>query len=110
MVILYKENDKENDKQKEFQMRKPKEFTIETTRYRSYGEDSVRTETGTLEYFIDYFGYTLEVGKSWEREKGNKKINIKPKGIKSLITNINNAVNNAAANGYSTTSYRLIEE
>lgn len=63
----------------------------------------------TLEEFIQYFGYTLEVGKSWEHEKGNKKINPQPKTIKSLITNINNAENNAAANGYSGTWYELKE-
>lgn len=65
--------------------------------------------TRTLEEFIKYFGYTLEVGKSWEQEKGNKKINLQPKSIKSLITNINNAENNAASNGYSGTQYELKE-
>lgn len=63
----------------------------------------------TTEEFIEYFRYTLEVGKSWEHEKGNKKINLQPKTIKSLITNINNAENNAAANGYSGTWYELKE-
>jgi hypothetical protein len=63
--------------------------------------------TRTLEEFIKYFSYTLEVGKSWEHEKGNKKINLQPKSIKTLITNINNAENNAAANGYSGTWYEL---
>jgi hypothetical protein len=29
--------------------------------------------TGTLDYLVNnYFGYTLECGQSWEREKGNK--------------------------------------
>ena len=63
---------------------------------------------GTLEYLISgYFGYTLECGQSYEREKGNKKINTNPKSAKSLVTNLNNAVNNSAANGYSSTSYSL---
>ncbi len=70
---------------------------------------SVREVKGTLDYLInDYFGYTLECGKSYERERGNKKINCNPKSAKSLITNLNNAVNNSAANGYSQTSYELI--
>ena len=64
----------------------------------------------TLEEFIQYFAYTLEVGQSWQHEKGNKKINRRPKTIKSLISNLNNAVNNAAANGYSDTWYELKEE
>lgn len=63
--------------------------------------------TDTLENLIQYFSYTLEVGKSWEHEKGNKKINKNPKTIKSLITNLNNATNNAASNGYSGKSYKL---
>ena len=53
----------------------------------------------TLEEAIDYYGYTLEVGASWAHEKGNKKIDRNPKTIKSLITNLNNASNNAARNG-----------
>ena len=63
---------------------------------------------GTLEYLVkDYFGYTLEVGASWQHEKGNKKVDRNPKSIKALITNLNNAVNNAAANGYAGKYYYL---
>ena len=63
--------------------------------------------TGTVESLIKDFKYTLECGKSWEYEKGNKKINVNPKGIKSLVTNLNNASNNSAANGYSGVYYSL---
>lgn len=59
----------------------------------------------TLAEAIEYYGYTLEKGASWQHEKGNKKINRAPKTIQSLITNLNNAENNAAANGYSGASY-----
>ncbi len=59
------------------------------------------SEIGTLEELIKYFSYVLEVGQSWEHEKGNKKINRSPKSIGSLITNIYNAKNNAASDGYS---------
>ena len=62
----------------------------------------------TIEEAHDYFMYTLEKGASWEHEKGNKKINLKPKTIKSLISNLNNAVNNAAANGYAGETYFVI--
>ena len=53
----------------------------------------------TVAEAVDYFGYTLEVGASWAHEKGNRKINRNPTTIKSLITNLNNASNNAARNG-----------
>lgn len=63
---------------------------------------------GTLPELIERFSYTLEKGKSWERERGNKKINMNPKTIKSLVSNLNNAVDNAAANGYSEVHYELV--
>ena len=62
----------------------------------------------TIEEAHAYFSYTLEKGASWSHEKGNKKINLKPKTIKSLISNLNNAVNNAAANGYAGVTYFVI--
>lgn len=66
--------------------------------------------TGTIEELTEYFGYTLEVGKSWEHERGNRKVNLHPKTGKQLVTSLNNATNNAAANGYSGTYYELKEE
>lgn len=62
----------------------------------------------TLPGLIDYFGYTLMKGKSWEHERGNKKINTHPKTAASLVTNLNNAERNAAANGCPSTWYELI--
>jgi hypothetical protein len=53
----------------------------------------------TVAEAVEYYGYTLEVGASWSHEKGNKKINRNPTTIKSLLTNLNNASNNAARNG-----------
>ena len=53
----------------------------------------------TVAEAVDYFGYTLECGASWQHERGNKKINRNPKTIKSLITNLNNASDNTARNG-----------
>lgn len=63
--------------------------------------------TGTVAELVENFHYTLEKGKSWERERGNKKINMNPKSISSLISNLNNAENNAAANGFSGTYFSL---
>lgn len=66
-----------------------------------------RVSTGTLAELVQSFSYTLEVGKSYERERGNAKINMNPKNIEALVKNIDNAKNNAAANGYSGNSYRV---
>ena len=82
--------------------------TYKLRQYRR-GESNVLDEARTVEEWTQYFGYTLEVGQSWQHEKGNRKINRKPTTIKSLITNVNNALNNAARNGYSGTYYELEE-
>jgi len=63
---------------------------------------------GTLAELIQSFSYTLECGASWQHEKGRKKINQEPKTIKSLITNIYNAKNNSARNGYCGESYDFV--
>jgi hypothetical protein len=54
-----------------------------------------------LAELIEYYSYTLETGKSYEHERGNRKINLNPKSIESLVQNLNNAKSNAAANGRS---------
>ena len=64
---------------------------------------------GTIDELNKHFKYTLEKGASWEHEKGNKKINLNPRSGKVLVKNLNNAENNAAANGYSQISFRLEE-
>lgn len=63
----------------------------------------------TISEAVDYYSYTLTSGSSWSHEKGNKKINCNPKTIKSLITNLNNAVNNSAADGYANITYTAKE-
>jgi hypothetical protein len=60
-----------------------------------------RSKSGTLAELIEYYSYTLETGKSYEHERGNRKINLNPKSIESLVQNLNNAKDNAAANGSS---------
>lgn len=82
--------------------RKPKIFKIEPSKN---GRD-YSPSIGTIPELIEAYSYTLEVGASWQHEKGNKKINENPRGIKSLITNLYNAKNNAAANGYSGWDYK----
>lgn len=60
---------------------------------------------GTIDYLVNAFSYTLEVGASWQYEKGNHKINRNPKNINSLAKNLQWAKDNAAGNGYSGTYY-----
>ena len=63
--------------------------------------------TGTVEYLTNYFRYTLEVGQSWEHERGNSKINTNPKSGEALVKNLNNAKRNSAANGNPAEYFRL---
>lgn len=79
-----------------------KTFTIITNRR---GVD--RETSGTLEELRKYFSYTLIRGESWQHEKGNRKINLNPKSITTLVNNLNNAERNSSMNGHSSTSYRL---
>ena len=86
-----------------------KEFTIATHRRSFMGrEEIISTVTGTLNDLLQYFAYTLECGKSWEHERGRRKVNMNPKTGKSLVTALNNAKNNTALNGYSDTWYELV--
>lgn len=84
-----------------------KTYTIREDRW-SYRGVRSHEYSGTLEELTNIFSYTLEVGRSWERERGNKKISIHPKTAESLVKNLNNAVNNAAANGCASKSYWLV--
>lgn len=89
-------------------MANQKVYTVKVTRTSSFGSSSSEyIHTGTLEELIRIFNYTLEVGASWEHEKGNKKINRNPKTIKSLLSNLQKAKDNAAANGYSGYRFEL---
>jgi hypothetical protein len=63
----------------------------------------------TLPELVDYYKHTLDTGRSYQHEKGNKKINTAPKSISVLIKNLNAAVNNAAANGYAGVSFTYQE-
>lgn len=82
-----------------------KRYRITYSHYRR-GEYSME---GTIEELTKAFKYTLETGQSYEHEKGNKKISLNPRGIKSLCTNLYNAKNNAAADGYGGYSFDWIE-
>lgn len=64
-----------------------------------------RSHEGTLADLTQHHSYTLQTGKSYEHEKGNKKINLKPRTISDLVKNLRNASNNSARNGYSGIHY-----
>jgi hypothetical protein len=86
-----------NNQQKDSKMKTPKTYKIIETKHYN---DRKYEMTGTLEELIEAYSYTLECGRSWQYEKGNKKIDCHPKTIKSLVKNIYNAKNNSARNGY----------
>ena len=46
-----------------------------------------RQTSGTLAELIEYFGYTLECGHSW-----NRKLQLQPKTIKSLVSTLNKCI------------------
>lgn len=81
-----------------------KTYIIETER-----KGKTKNVEGTIEELIKYFSYTLECGKSYEHEKGNKKINMNPKNGKSLVINLNKAELNRSLYGYQDTYYKLVE-
>ena len=64
----------------------PKTYTVKVTTIRSYGEDRVSEVKGTLEELIRYFGYTLEIGHSY-----NSRINTHPKTIRGFLSAIQKA-------------------
>lgn len=74
-----------------------KTYTVIKT-YR--GKDS--EVQGTLEELISYFGYTLEVGHSW-----NSKIKTKPTTIKSFISNLQKSYEEKEASCFERTFVRL---
>ena len=83
-------------------MAKAKVFRVSTIYDRSGTTSAI---VGTLSELIEAHAYTLDCGRSYQHEKGNKKINCQPKSIRSLITNLNNAVNNSASDGYAGKRY-----
>jgi len=82
----------------------PKVYKVKVSRC-SISRSSERITEGTLEELTKYFGYTLEVGNSW-----NSKINTKPKTIKSLISNVQKSVDIINGNTYTTESVELVED
>lgn len=85
-------------------------YTIEQTKSRRFGTPSKYYQTGTLPELVKAYSYTLGVGKSYETEKGNAKINMNPKTVEKLVDMLGKAKDNAAADGYSGCSFRVMAE
>ena len=66
-----------------------------------------RIYEGTLAELIETFSYTLESGAAYAHEKGNFKINRKPKTAKSLVDMLIKADHNRALNGIGMNDYWL---
>ena len=79
-------------------------YTVVKTKHRN---NSTSEQVGTIAELVEAYGYTLECGASWAHEAGNSKINKLPKTAKSLISNLNRAVNNSAADGYAGVDYAI---
>jgi len=100
-LYLYCKENKQNNPRIKI-MKTPITYTVTVTRNRIGSAEY----TGTVEHLVkQVFGYTLETGASYQHEKGNQKVNRNPKTIAQLLTALNRASNNAAANGYSGTHY-----
>lgn len=80
-----------------------KKYTIQTSRSGRGTTDRVSTYTGTVEELTSIFGYTLEVGASYDR-----KIDRRPKTIKSLMKNLEKSYDIKEGACYSRTSISLI--
>lgn len=85
-----------------------KTYKIEELRVSLYRDNITKIYEGTLDELCEMFSYTLEKGRSWQHERGNKKINLHPASIRSLVTNLNNAVSNSCSH-YTDRFYTLIE-
>lgn len=72
--------------------------------------DKNRFKKGTLAQLVEYYQSTLECGKEYEHERGNKKISLNPRNIESLVKNLNAAQDNRMANGYSEDYYFIANE
>lgn len=82
-----------------------KTYFITCNRFKFNGNSTTTVYKGTIDEFINnVFGYTLEVGNSW-----NKKVNRYPKTIKSLISNLNKAAE-ASCRFYQDRFYELSTE
>lgn len=82
-------------------MKNAKTYIIE--KYYARGGRTYQVK-GTIPQLIDYFGYTLECGNSW-----NPKIPTQPKTAKSLVSALNKSVKETQGGCYNQDFYELVE-
>ena len=87
--------------------KKVKQYQI--TKFKHATGQEYKSDIGSVADLVLYYRYTLETGRSYQHEKGNKKISLNPRTIQSLINNLNNAVNNTAINGYAGITFSYTE-
>lgn len=78
-------------------MASPKTYTV--IKHRRGRADEV---TRTLPELIEYFGYTLEAGASY-----NRQINRKPKTVKGLVSALNKAVDELQCGSFDPDFYEV---
>lgn len=84
-----------------------KTYKVKVTKIYCRGnrENSETVVEGTLDYLTNsYFGYTLEIGNSW-----NPKIKRNPKTIASFITNLQKSYEEKEAACYDRTFVELVK-
>jgi hypothetical protein len=79
------------------------EATYSIRKHRRGGK--VSESTGTLAELTEYYGYTLVCGNSY-----NSKIALKPRTVKSLVSNLNRSVDYTQKGSYDPDYYELITE
>ena len=70
----------------------PKRYTI--TRISFHKGTQYTSQPMTVAEAVEYYSATLASGKALEHERGNKKVNLKPKTIKALLTSLANSSHN----------------
>jgi hypothetical protein len=87
-------------------MKKPKLYVIETSRSGRLSDSVNATVPSTLEALKLYFGYTLEIGRSWNRKiKHPNDI----KTINAFVKALEQSYQEKEANCYDRTSVKLIK-
>lgn len=78
-----------------------KKYLCSKTSYSRFGGSKTKDypEPLTVSEWVKHFGYTLEVGKSWEHEKGCLKVNMNPRNVAALEKSLNNASSNGKLDG-----------
>lgn len=89
-------------------MGKPKVYTVTMTRH-DYNGDKCYNHSGTVDELVEYYNKILRDGQSHEYENGSYRINMHPKTISSLLTELHNSCENTYRDGHITSSFSAVE-